>query len=123
MLFVSRYYDQSKKKNSTVLMKPMVSYIYLTAICTLGCLSITTGAFWRLEAVVVLFSPVYLIPLMEHENRWIVAGLKLLFASAAVMFCLGLVIQYRNLDPLGTFASYVLFSGVRVLFGIIKIFL
>lgn len=100
---------------------PMTNYLIFVSACALGCLSIKTGAFWRFESILVLFSPIYLIPLTECKNNIIVKfGFNLLYSTSICMFFLNAVYQIRNLDFYHTMTGFLFTSGFQVLYEIVK---
>lgn len=121
----------AKKKSIQILhrdifLEPMIAYIYVMGACTLGCLYIVTGAFWRFEAAVVLFSPIILISLLEMKDKFINIWLDLLFFSGFFMLAMNFIYLCRNMDVASMGKSFVLTTGVEVLYyvlnGILSIF-
>ena len=47
----------------------MTVYLYIVIVMALASLSIVTGAFWRFEALVLLFCPIFLLPCIAEINR------------------------------------------------------
>ena len=89
----------------------------------LGCLSIKTGVFWRLEAIVVLFSPVILIPLFEERSPLIHLLMKLLFASVCLILLVNTVWLFRNMDVGKTVVHYASASGIKIVCEICRGFM
>lgn len=102
--------------NEDVFSRPMVAYLYILAACTLGCLYIVTGAFWRFEAAVVLFSPVIIIPLLELKSRFISVWFNVLFLSAAGMLVMNIIYMCRNMDVISMAKAFFLTTGIEILY-------
>lgn len=49
-------------------MKEVLQFYYFVAIMALGCLWIKTGGFWRFEAIITLFCPLVLVPIIVKQN-------------------------------------------------------
>ncbi|WP_337097942.1 hypothetical protein, partial [Limosilactobacillus fermentum] len=88
LLFVLALIIWSVKKRDgfRVIDQPMVSYVFFVAVCALGCLYITTGAFWRFEAVVVMLCPIYLVPIFKMHTRDIRLQIEILTISVVMIF-------------------------------------
>lgn len=115
MIFKS---DKGKIKNSkgNVFMAPMVSYLYIAGACTLGCLYIVTGAFWRFESIVVLFSSIIFVPLLELKNPMINIIYNIVFCSAFMMFFVNIVYMIKNLNIIETIENLFLANGFSVIY-------
>ena len=109
-----KYKDKEKKLDTH-----MISYLYFIAIFALGTLSIKTGAFWRFEAIVVLFSPIIFIKLLEidpaFKNRF-----YMFFVFGLLMFLINILYQVRNIDFINTCINYIDFPGLKILAHIFK---
>lgn len=101
-------------------MKDCIGFLFIVAVLALGCTAIKTGAFWRFEAIVVVFSPLILLPLLKTNNKFIKYGKTFLYLTSVGMFILNGIIMYRNLVPSETFQNFVLTSPIVLL---IKLFL
>lgn len=103
-----------------VLNEPMVGFLIGAGICALGCLSIRTGAFWRFEAIVVLFSPVILVPLIENREPIVQIGIKGIFLSAFLLSLIYIIWYFRNIDVWETVKNYVSVTGFKVSYELMK---
>lgn len=107
------------KSRFKLIEQPMVSFLYFVSIFALGCLTIKTGAFWRFEAIVVLFSPVIFIKMLEYnENSKKI--FHLFFVFSMLIFAINIVFQIRNLDAMRTLINYISTSGLKVLYELLK---
>lgn len=100
--------------------EPMIAYLYVLSACTLGCLYIVTGAFWRFEAAIVLFSPVVLIPLLELKDRGVNICLNLLFLSGIFMLFMNFIYMYRNMDVASMAKTFALTTGIEIIYYILN---
>ncbi|MBQ6781537.1 MAG: hypothetical protein IJP62_09945 [Treponema sp.] len=118
-IFVVFYHDHFYKKQK-LLENKFISYLYSMMIFTLGALSISAGAYWRFEAIVVMFSVVYLIPLMKCKNWIIKIYLRgaLLVASLSTLMNLMYISVY--LDYSAMLEKSLSLTGVRILFDFCK---
>lgn len=98
---------------------PMISYLYFISLFALGCLSIKTGAFWRFEAIVVLFSPVIFITALNLNEKFR-KHFTLISIFGTFMFSINLIYQIRNLDATATVFNLITTSGLKILFELIR---
>lgn len=120
-LIFSRNIKEDENNELIIYQMPMVRYLSVISICALGCLSIKTGAFWRFEAIAVLFSSVYMIPLLQNKNIFRVKlCTNLLFLSSVCMFLLNSIYQVRNLKIIETLSRFFFTSGFQVIFEMIR---
>lgn len=115
----------AKRKSIQVLhrdifLEPMIAYLYILGACTLGCLYIVTGAFWRFEAAIVLFSSIILIPLLELKDKFINLWFNLLFVSGLFMLLMNFIYMYRNMDVADMAKKFVLTSGIQVIYYVLN---
>ncbi|AZI17756.1 hypothetical protein EH277_00465 [Limosilactobacillus fermentum] len=115
ILYLSKKSDEIK-----VLNEPMVGYILFVAVCALGCLYITTGAFWRFEAVVTLLCPVYLVPILRYGRVKVEGILRLVFLSVVVMAGVNMVILINNFEVLDMIAKYIVGNGVTIVIDLFR---
>ncbi len=111
--------NQDDKKTSTNL---MVNYLLFVAILALGTLTIKTGAFWRFESIVVLFSPVIFVNVLENNSN-LNKYMKFIYLFGIVMLLINVVYQVRNLTELGfliTLGNFLTTSGLKILWELIK---
>lgn len=118
LLFAKRKSIQILHKD--IFLEPMIAYLYVMGACTLGCLYIVTGAFWRFEAAVVLFSPIVLIPLLELKDKFINLWFKLLFSSGLFMLLMNFIYMYRNMDVAGMAKKFALTTGIEVIYYVLN---
>ena len=115
---------RDKSKNDSIndikiISLPMIKYLYFMSLFALGCLTIKTGAFWRFEAVVVLFSPVILIQILEKEKNY-KKVFNLIFLFAFTMFFINIIYALRNFDAFTTIINYISTSGIKILYELLK---
>ena len=104
----------------SLLNNPMICYLFSILILALSSLTIKLGVFWRLESVVVLFSPIYIVPMIASENvrlRKIIYGI---FFSSVLMAGANLVYMMRNIVPIETFENMLSLNGFYVLYSFLK---
>lgn len=114
-------YSKTKDNKKIIIKEPMINFLFFVAIVALGTLSIKTGAFWRFEAIVVLFSPIIFVKLLEENsnftkilNYFYVFGVMLLFINVAY--------QIRNLTEYGyiiTLYNFVSTSFIKIIYKIL----
>ena len=118
--------SNDEKKNKKLIEIPMISYLYFVSLFALGCLTIKTGAFWRFEAIVVLFSPVILINAFKYQKNY-KKTFTIFSLIGVTMFLINLIYQYRNLDSINTIINLSLTSGIKIFCelakGIMRIFI
>lgn len=112
--------DKVTKHHIRILEEPMVDYIYLIAICSLGCLYITTGAFWRFESVVVLFSGIIFVPILESGTKIGKKGINIIFLSSILMLVLNSIWHFRNLIMGETIYNLLSFSGIKIIIQLLR---
>lgn len=105
--------------DKTIYSSPMVPFLFLMAVLALGCLHIKTGAFWRFEAVVVLFSPVILVPALE-ENILSKKYFYIIATFAIVLLGYNTLYQISNLNATDTAINFITTPGVRIIYELIK---
>mgnify|MGYP002856506743 CR=1 FL=1 len=111
--------EEKKMKKKTYFESKFINYLYFIAIFALGCLSIKTGAFWRFESIVLLFSPVILIYVLENNESFI-KYFKLLFLFCFGMFFVNIIYQMRNMNFSLTMYNYLICNGFKIFIEIIK---
>jgi len=98
-------------------------YLYIVAVLALGSLNIKTGAYWRFEAVVVLFISVILVPIIvSFPSKKIRYMINILYIGGTVMFLLEIVKFVRNVDMLDFFSGMMLTNVFEILISIVKSF-
>ena len=107
------------KNTKRILQDKIISYLYLVCLFALGCLHIKTGAFWRFEAIVVLFSPIIFIYLLE-ENKNFKKYMKAYFLFASILAVIHFYFMYKNIYFNKTVLTFISTSGLKILFEIIK---
>ncbi len=109
----------NKLSEEPLLNKPMVGFLFLVAVFALGCLNIKTGAFWRFEAIVVLFSPVILVQvdIISEKNRRIFHVLTLY--ALALMFY-NVLYQISNTNTAETMVNFFTTSGFKVIYEMLR---
>lgn len=107
------------KQEESLFKKPMVSYLFYIAVFALGCLSIKTGAFWRFEAIVVLFSPVILIQAIE-QNELYGKNIRVLALFATALLVYNVAYQISNLNAGETIIKFVSTPLIEILFQILR---
>ena len=65
LMFVNRRSECFVRVKNSI----MTVYLYIVIVMALASLGIVTGAFWRFEALVLLFCPVFLLPCLAEINR------------------------------------------------------
>ncbi len=90
-------------------------YLYIIAILALGCLSIKTGAFWRFEAIVVVFSPIILGFIVKEGKKQQYYILYTIYASAMAMFVLNGIHFTRNINMEECIYGYLTTSPLVIL--------
>lgn len=105
--------DSGKRKS--LYSEPMIGFLFLIAVLSLGCLHIKTGASWRFEAIVVLFSPVILVQAIDNGvlNRKFFYTLVL---YTAMLFALNFHYQTTN----GLVINYVTTFGPKIFYELIS---
>ncbi len=116
IIFIMISISKKQQKNISVIDSPGVSYLYLIGICTLACLFVKTGAFWRFEAVFILLSPIYFIPLLQTKNRMVSLLFRLLFLSSIPMGLFMILSYFHNLDMKYLITEMLLFSNIKIVF-------
>ena len=96
--------------------EPMVSYLYLVGIGALGCLYIVAGAFWRFEAVVVLFSPLIFVPLMEMGIPVFKRAIHLLLGLMIIPLIPNVIEFKMATDITETIVSFFMTTGFEILY-------
>lgn len=99
---------------------PMVAYIYLVLVGALGCLYIVAGAFWRFESIVVLFSVIILIPLLELKSRWINYSIQILFCTVTIPIIGNILQLYAGLNLMQTFINFIGTTGITIIYYLSK---
>ena len=106
-------------KASGMFQIPMINYLFLIAVVTLGCLSMKTGGYDRFEWVFVLFSPVFFVRIMKKDNALLKNIFQIVFLSAVVMGVLNIIWHFRNLEG-ETITNFILFPGVQIVIEALK---
>lgn len=117
------FYIFKKITRESILNNKMVAYLYGISIFALASLSIKTGGFWRFEAIPVLFSSVYLMPILEKKNKKLRLLIFVLFFSAIMMGLLNIIFVLRNIIFFDTFGNMLTLTGIKVFISVIKGFL
>lgn len=110
----------TKDKKLSLLNSLFNVYIFSIAMCALGCLTIKTGAFWRFEAVVILFSPVIFVQLYERESKITNMVINVIIITTIFIFCANLVILYRNLNIRESLLNTISVNGFTILQDIFR---
>lgn len=97
-----------------------VVFLYSMMILALGTLVIKTGAYWRFEAVVVLFSPVYLLPLLKSDSQIIKIGTTGTFIASLGMSLVNLLYIVVYLQPKEMLGTSVSVTGVQIVIDFCK---
>lgn len=100
--------------------EPMIAYLYTLGTCTLGCLYIVTGAFWRFEAAFVLFSPVIFATLLKLKNRMINRGINLIAVSGAFMLLMNFIYMCRNMDIASMGKTFATTTSIEIIYYILN---
>lgn len=108
-------------KKDSLLNKTINVYFLTVTMCALGCLTIKTGAFWRFESIVILFSSVIFVPLYERESYVTNIVLKCIFVTSIIMFIANQIMLIRNLNMENTLISTFLMNGFVIIKDILKI--
>lgn len=112
-------FSTRKKEVYRIIDQPMVSYVVLVAVSALGCLYITTGAFWRFEVIVMMLCPIYLIPIFKLRTQKVKSILFILFISVMAMVSLNTVIYFLE-NGLSMFGKYLTGSGFIIIYDVVK---
>lgn len=116
LLFVAKSYVRKNKNLKDPFYEPMVSYLYLVGIGALGCLYIVAGAFWRFEAVVVLFSPLIFVPLMEMGIPVFKRAIHLLLGLMIIPLIPNVIEFKMATDITETIVSFFTTTGFEILY-------
>ena len=116
-------FSKNKKNNNDKLANkdPMINYLLFVAIIALGTLSIKTGAFWRFESIVVLFSPVIFVKLFENDSNFN-KKMTLFYWLGVILLAVNIIYQARNLTLFGfliTLKNFLTTSGIKILFKLL----
>lgn len=122
LLFVLALIIWSVKKRDgfRVIDQPMVSYVFFVAVCALGCLYITTGAFWRFEAVVVMLCPIYLVPIFKMHTRDIRLQIEILTISVVMIFIVNIYLFTKTYNEIPMAGHYLVGNGFVIVRDIIR---
>lgn len=115
LVIIIIFYFALKRERDINKDEKMCDYLYIIAIISLGCLSIKTGAFWRFESIVVLFSPVILMPIAMNKVKYCRKLLHLLYLSACVMCILNIIIFTRNIIMDEFIMEYISTSTLKII--------
>ena len=110
IIYINR--KRAKKDNGKY---QMINFLYFMSIFALGCLWIKTGAFWRFETMVVLFSPIVFVTALEENEKFRNIFIKI-FVLVFLVFLVNLVYQARNMDILITVMNFIKLSGIKILY-------
>ena len=107
--------NSDSKKQKSLYSEPMVGFLFLIAVLSLGCLHIKTGASWRFEAIVVLFSPVILVQAIDNNvlNRKYFYILSLYVAMLFIM-------NYHYQTSNELVINYIMTPGPKILYELLK---
>ena len=102
-------------ESSSISREPMVMFLFCVSIFALGCLHIKTGAFWRFESIVVLFSPVILVRALErgYEYKRI---FHIVSTYAFILVFYNIAYQISNLDFAETMINFLTTPGVKIIY-------
>lgn len=118
-ILLKRCPKSASTSSDQLLNNPMICFLFLVSIFALGCLHIKTGAFWRFESIVVLFSPIVFVEAINLDESY-----KRLMYIVATYICVPLLynILYMCtvLSPGGTLYDYVFIPGVRAVYDLIN---
>lgn len=124
IIFSNRIKDKKDNTNNdkVIIKDSMINYLLFVAIVALGTLSIKTGAFWRFESIVVLFSPVIFVKLLENDKKF-EKKMKWFYWFGIIMFAVNIFYQARNLTTMGyfiTLKNFLTTSGIKIFFKILE---
>ena len=110
---------RENSSNNNYLNLPMINYLYYVSIFALGCLSIKTGAFWRFNAVVMMFSPVILIQIFNYNIK-LKNNIGYLYFFIFLVFLANMVFQIRNINFIDTFLNFIKTNGLEIIYYLLK---
>ena len=115
ILIFKKIPNDGAKKRKSLYGEPMIGFLFLIAVLALGCLYIKTGASWRFEAIVVLFSPVILVQAIDNHvlNR---KYFYLMSAYVAMLFVMNFRYQTSNELVL----DYITTPGLEIICELLK---
>ncbi len=116
----NRTIHKSPNFTSNIFSYPMVRILFLVGIAAIGCLNIKTGAFWRFAAIFTVFSPIFLIPILESDmsifkQQFIGLSISVLLITAAY-----LIRQVHSLNIEKTVYNFLSASGIKIIYDCIK---
>ena len=121
LVFIFIILKNSNKKLSKngMINLPMINYLFFVSIFALGCLSIKTGAFWRFNAIVMLFSPVIIVQALENEfiSK---KGINYIYIYGYMVFAINLIYQFRNIDLITSAVKLFTTSGVEIIYYMVS---
>ena len=120
IILFSYYKDYKKKKE--IKNDNMINYLLFISVIALGTLSIKTGAFWRFESIVVLFSPVIFVRLLENKNNFNKI-IPYFYIFGIIHFLINILFQINNLTGVGfitTIQKFLTTSFIEVLYSFVK---
>ena len=120
IILFSYYKDYKKKKE--IKNDNMINYLLFVSVIALGTLSIKTGAFWRFESIVVLFSPVIFVRLLENKNNFNKI-IPYFYIFGIIHFLINILFQINNLTGVGfitTIQKFLTTSLIEVLYSFVK---
>lgn len=110
-------YGKDNRGNRTA-KYPMINYLYFIAIFALGTLSIKTGAFWRFESIVVLFSPIIFVKILESNDNFN-QFFNIFSVFGLILFFINIIYEFRNIDTLQTIINFISTSGIKILYDLV----
>lgn len=126
LILVILLYRECKKRNYILVNENMHDYLFIVVVLSLGSLYIKTGVFWRLEAVVVFFCPLILMPIAMNASKHYMYILYTLYVSACMMFILQVIRISRGTVMQKVITGYISTSTLKIigeiLHGVISMF-
>ena len=101
---------QNEKEDGVEDRQEYIKFYYVMIVFALGCLWIKTGAFWRFEALVALFSPTVLVPIVV-KGKYNALGMRIYLFSGVIMFVLNAIMFISWVD-MKAFVEGILFTSI-----------
>lgn len=117
------FYFTNKKSEKNTASGKMYDYLYIMSVVALGTLCIVTGVFWRFEAIVVLFSPVILMPIAMKEGKKNKYLLVIIYLSACVMNIFNVSGFINNIMLHDFFIECINTSIIKIIWELIRGFI
>lgn len=121
LVFIFIILKNSNKKlfKKEMINLPMINYLFFVSVFALGCLSIKTGAFWRFNAIVMLFSPVIIVQALENEYIS-KKSVNYIYIYGYIVFAINLVYQFRNIDLITSTVKLITTSGLEIIYHLLR---